>query len=47
MKQDHRDQRVIREILEIKGHKVYKAPLELMALPDQPDLLDHKELTQL
>ena len=34
-----------KETLEIKDHKVYKAPLELVIL-DQPDLLDHKELIQ-
>ena len=37
---------MIKVTLEIKDRKVYKAPLELMVLLDQPDLLDHKELTQ-
>ena len=41
--QEHRDQREIKVILEIKGRKVYKAPLVLL---DLKDLLDPQELTQ-
>ena len=44
--QDHKDLRVIKVTLETKDHKVYKAPLELMVLLDQPDQLDLQELTQ-